>query len=180
MVLVCYNVFGLFVQRPSWSVEGEQGIETACMNMHMYHLFRITEYILIVPYATIYCPFSITCFTNKHTCNLLKQTNVGTHQHHSSCRSNKAHMYNCSHWCHLCMFLHFDMVLVRIHLCLCEKHAMAILRALPCSCTGNHWKIYTYLRNEYTCKNKKITCIWFLHWNLQKQQTDRYAHRYTH
>ena len=72
MVLVCYNVFGLFVQRPSWSVEGEQGIETACMNMHMYHLFRITEYILIVPYATIYCPFSITCFTNRHTCRWMQ------------------------------------------------------------------------------------------------------------
>ena len=23
MVLVCYNVFGLFVRHPSWSVEGE-------------------------------------------------------------------------------------------------------------------------------------------------------------
>ena len=35
MVLVCYNVFGLFVQHPSWSVEGENKVSKHPVNVKM-------------------------------------------------------------------------------------------------------------------------------------------------
>ena len=47
MILVCHNVFGLFVQHPSWSVEGGgQGIKTPCTlyTVEMYQTVRLMSY----------------------------------------------------------------------------------------------------------------------------------------